>query len=159
MVALLSNGQEMIPEELLYAKLAEIRKALEPAWSGATGFVEPWPLAPRSAGQCAVSAAIVKSMLGGTFLSAPKGPISHWFNRVDGYDVDITGDQFGVPAIQITDTPYGLYECTRERLEGLNEETLKRAILLARQAGLRAVEEDLRTWTPAPPRYIKPPPF
>ena len=73
--------------------------------------------------------------------------MSHWFNRIrvddQLLDLDITGDQFSYPAIQIKPAEE-LYPCTRERSpDELNDETLYRAALLARRAGLSEVAEAL----------------
>jgi len=82
---------------------------------------------------------IARELLGGEMVSAKVQGLSHWFNRFRVkealFDADITGDQFGRPVLQIA--PEGeLYADTRvRRPEHLNEETLKRARLLAERAG------------------------
>jgi len=73
--------------------------------------------------------------------------MSHWFNRIrvddQLLDLDITGDQFGYLAIQ-TKPAEELYPYTRERSPNeLNDETLCRAALLARRAGLSEIAEAL----------------
>jgi hypothetical protein len=77
---------------------------------------------------------------------------SHWLNRLQlggrEVDVDLTGDQFGLPPIQIKAVGQ-LYPDTRVRgREELNEETLERARTLARRtrlgAAARALEAELR---------------
>lgn len=75
------------------------------------------------------------------FVSSRAPGVSHWFVRLEtdtaAYDIDITGDQFdGRPAVQIA--PAGtLYEDTGERaMEEVNEETRRRAWLLADRSGL-----------------------
>jgi len=91
-----------------------------------------------STGQCAATSVIARELLGGEMVSAKVEGLSHWFNRFrvgeSGFDADITGDQFGRPELQIA--PEGqLYPGTRVRSpEHLNEETLKRARLLAERA-------------------------
>jgi len=93
-----------------------------------------------SSGQCAAAAAIVFERIGGVFVSAIVENESHWFNRIQirgsAFDIDLTGDQFGRPAIQIG--PEGsLYDGTRiRRPEELKEETIRRANALAREAGI-----------------------
>jgi hypothetical protein len=72
-------------------------------------------------------------------VSAKVQGLSHWFNRFRVkdtlVDADITGDQFGLPVLQ--SAPQGqLYADTRVRpREHLNEETLRRARILAERAG------------------------
>lgn len=65
---------------------------------------------------------------------------SHWFNRTRlcgfEWDVDLTGDQFGHPAIQLAGRGL-LYAAGRERpWSDLSAETLSRASVLAIRAGL-----------------------
>lgn len=90
-----------------------------------------------SAGHCAAVALILCEMFGGQLMSTKVNGQSHWFNRLSdfGIDVDITGDQFGSPKIQIS--PIGwLYRDARERqFEEANPETLYRAGKLAKRAG------------------------
>jgi len=86
-------------------------------------------------------------MFGGSLVSTSIKGMSHWFNgiRVDDQplDVDITGDQFGYPAIQFKPREE-LYPYTRERpLDELNDEALRRATLLARRAGFMDAAEAL----------------
>jgi hypothetical protein len=69
-------------------------------------------------------------------MSTKLGGVSHWFNRVGGYDVDLTGDQFGFPTVQLAPAER-LYSGARPRAFGeLNAETLLRAQRLAERAGL-----------------------
>jgi hypothetical protein len=72
---------------------------------------------------------------------------SHWMNRLDHagdkIDVDLTGDQFGLDPVQIG-PPDTLYPGLRLRTESeLTVETLERARLLARRAGLADVDAAL----------------
>jgi hypothetical protein len=122
------------------AKVTQLRARLEPFFqsdTAALGTASPVP----SAGHCAAVSAIVQAELGGDFVSAIVEGQSHWFNRLGVgrrlCDVDLTGDQFGGnQAIRIA--PAGeLYDGSRLRsTEQLNDETLRRALLLAKRAGL-----------------------
>lgn len=129
----------------LLASAAELRARLEPHFSeetAASGYSRTSP----SAGHCAAVAAIVASgaqpgLEEATCVSATVEGGSHWFNRLtragESFDVDLTGDQFGRPAIQVARAGT-LYSGTRERrTDELNEETRSRAALLAERAGLR----------------------
>lgn len=114
--------------------LRDIRALLESGFSPETAFGATRGIA-LSAGQCAAAAKVVRDLIGGEYVSARVAGQSHWFNRivVNGLviDVDLTGDQFGRPSVQIA--PAGaLYEDTRDRQpQEMNEETIARADRLA----------------------------
>jgi hypothetical protein len=123
--------------ESLVRQLRSLRKRLEAEYrpdTAAPGFHGSTP----STGQCAATSVIARELFGGDMVSAKVEGLSHWFNRFRveeaSFDADITGDQFGRPILQIA--PEGdLYADTRVRLpEHLNEETLRRARLLAQRA-------------------------
>ena len=100
-----------------------------------------------SAGQCAAVAVIVFNKFGGLFVSASIDGSSHWFNRVRVgatlVDVDLTGDQFGRPSVQIG-VAGSLYMGERLRdFNDLKRETLARANKLAMKAGLAECPQSL----------------
>ena len=84
--------------------LGKIRRALDSAFAPDTAILGGTPGVP-SAGHCAAVAVIVQRIFGGDFVSAVVEGQSHWFNRVPlggkTVDVDLTGDQFGRPTIQV----------------------------------------------------------
>lgn len=129
------------------AKLAQLRARIQPFFrADTTAPGTTWNV--PSAGHCAAVAAIVQAELGGEFVSATVEGQNHWFNRLDVgrhlCDVDLTGDQFSDhEPIQVA--PAGqLYRRTHMRLaDQLNDETLRRAILLAKRAGLTATVSKL----------------
>ena len=130
----------------LRAELLELRARLDKSFSPDTALSGLQSEVP-SAGHCAAAAAIVWKMLGGSLVSTSLKGISHWFNRIrvddQLLDLDITGDQFGYPTIQFKPAEE-LYPYTRERSpDELNDETLHRAALLARRAGLSEVAKAL----------------
>jgi len=140
------SREKKINVDRLRTDLLNLRARLEKgflpdtAWNGLQSDVP-------STGHCAAAAAIVWETLGGSLVSAIVNDISHWFNRVQVdnqfLDLDLTGDQFGYPAVQIRPAEE-LYPHTRERSPSeLNDETLRRAILLARRASLLEVAEAL----------------
>lgn len=93
-----------------------------------------------SSGHCAAVAFIVFNKFGGSLVSAMVEGNSHWFNRIrvgtKSIDLDITGDQFGRPSIQIGPED-SLYKGARVRgTDDLRKETLTRAALLARKAAI-----------------------
>jgi hypothetical protein len=84
-------------------------------------------------GHCAAVAIVVQQLFGGEFRSVMIGNYSHWFNRIEGTDVDLTGDQFGRPAVQIGPNLYP--ESNYRDPSHLNENTISRAELLAKRLG------------------------
>jgi len=127
-------------------KLEKLRGQLARAFrpdTAAPGTTSPVP----SAGHCAAVAAVVNAELGGQFVSTIVDGQSHWFNRLEArrasFDVDLTGDQFGLAELRIA-REGELFPSTRLRsTEQLNRETLERARLLAERAGLPTAEQKL----------------
>ncbi|GIV04170.1 MAG: hypothetical protein KatS3mg015_3000 [Fimbriimonadales bacterium] len=134
--------------ESALAELERLRATLEPAFSRETASPQTSSAGkPPSAGHCAAVAAIVWQRLGGELVSARVQGESHWFNRVKigerVIDVDLTGDQFGLPPVMAAE-PGRLHPGTRPRTPSeLQDETIQRAILLARKAGLDDTVEHL----------------
>lgn len=130
--------------EGLRCEAAALRGQLEAAFSPETALEGEAGAVP-SAGHCAAVAVIVRNRLGGSLVSAIVEGSSHWFNRIRvgaiSVDVDITGDQFGRPAVQ-TGVEGSLYQGSRvRRSDEVREETLTRAALLARRAGLSEFDD------------------
>lgn len=136
------------PDEL-QVKLSTLRTRLEKFFSddtAARGFRRTIP----SEGHCAAVALIAHELMGGDLVSATVFGESHWFNRLKGdqdlVDIDITGDQFGLPTVQIAHEGR-LYPGTRIRSRGeLHQETIERALILAERAGLDRVSSVLRDY-------------
>jgi len=78
----------------------ELEKILKKSWSKETSyFPDGWSETNPVWGQCAVSALIVNNHFGGEIVWAeavlPDGrKISHYFNLIDGREVDLTRSQF-----------------------------------------------------------------
>jgi hypothetical protein len=134
--------------EELRRVVSRLRKRLSPAFSSETaseGATGPTP----SAGHCAIVALIVHQELGGDLVSTTYAGTSHWFNRLRTHsgvvvDVDLTGDQFGFHPVRI-DAAGMLFRGTRLRPIGsILNETVLRAIRLARRAGLARHVNGLR---------------
>lgn len=133
----------------LQTTLAELREKLEHGFSpetAAAGFRGTG----SATGQCAATTVIAREVLGGEFASASIDRQSHWFNRlhIDGsrLDVDLTGDQFGYPAVQVA-AAGRLYSGSRLRHpEEVTAETLRRAVKLSRQAGMPEIASRLEGW-------------
>ncbi len=130
-----TSHQEREPKDalsFLTEQLEDLRKVLDQVFSPDTALRHS---RTPSAGQCAAVAALVRHRFGGDFVSATVNGQSHWFNRLlcnrSSVDVDLTGDQFGRPSVQIG-SPNSLYPCTKLRLpQEMNEETTYRAKVLA----------------------------
>ena len=136
--------------EKLRGKLRTIRSRLEGAFSHETAMPGSQCEQPSASGHCAATAIVVQEEMGGELVSTVHAKQSHWFNRfTDEYgqevDADITGDQFGGPRVQVgrADSLYPL-PAKRRTITDVEQETLKRAELLARRAGLYEVAEALR---------------
>jgi hypothetical protein len=129
----------VVSVEILIQTLASLKKRLEGAFqpdTAARGFHG----ATASTGHCATVAVIIHEILGGEMVSAFVEGHSHWLNRLKSggrcLDVDLTGDQFGRPSLQIADAGT-LYPDARVRSRTeLTEDTLIRAHLVATRAGL-----------------------
>jgi len=119
--------------------MCSLREALQGAFGRDTSFPNA-RYTSSSAGHCAAVAAIVYRRLGGNLVSAEIDNESHWFNRISvqgkRFDIDLTGDQFGRPPIQIAKFGH-LYPSTRvRRVRELQDETLRRSELLEQRARL-----------------------
>lgn len=134
-----------------HKSLANLRRQLDGAFTEDTaypGTVASGQLSTASAGHCAVVAAIVQQQFGGDMFSTYVDGEEHWFNRISvggmQVDVDLTGDQFGKPSVQIG-TAGSLYPGATKRLfADLQHEALLRAKRLAERTGLRRVARRLQ---------------
>lgn len=110
-------------------RLKELREDMDRAFAADTAVPGGWNAEIPSSGHCAIVAIVVQGIHGGEFVSATVNGVSHWFNRFDGFDVDLTGDQFGRPHMQAASAGE-LYAGTRVREpRELNEETKRRAAI------------------------------
>ena len=132
------------PQNETVERLSVLREALSRSFQLDTAAIGTESTVP-SAGHCAAVAVIVHSEFGGTFVSTTVDGQSHWFNRLriagQEFDVDLTGDQFGLPAIRVGQN---LFEVIRHRsADQLNCETLTRALTLARRSGRSVAAADI----------------
>jgi len=99
-------NRKISKQELLQLrnKIQEIREAMNPVFSCETVWGDCRDEAP-SAGHCFMASVAVQDMLGGEILfgqvSTPDGDISHYWNKIGEFEIDVTGDQFKEPDIQI----------------------------------------------------------
>ena len=85
--------------------LARLRRELQQHWRADTSFwPDAWTPDRPSFGQCAVTALLVHDRFGGELLRTMNQGVLHYWNRLDGVDVDLTRDQFEVwaPEHQVT---------------------------------------------------------
>ena len=81
------------------ARLQPLREALEDVFACDTAYGDCKPDHP-SAGHCFLASMMVQDLLGGEIIAGQVNFIPHYWVRVNGIDVDITGDQFDKPKIQ-----------------------------------------------------------
>lgn len=75
--------------------LYDVRDVLKKCWKE----VEPYPVSGGrncpSRGQCFVTAILVKEIFGGEILTATVNGEKHFWNIIDGIEIDFTSDQYG----------------------------------------------------------------
>ncbi len=78
--------------------LKKLENALRKSWSKKTCYEkvqENWKKEIPETGQCAVTALIINDYLGGEIVRSDTNTgVSHFWNIVDGVDVDLTKNQF-----------------------------------------------------------------
>lgn len=117
-------------------QMEEVRECFDDIFSADTAY-DSKNYKGGSHGHCAVVAAILKKKFGGDMYSTTINGQSHWFNQIIvdeiAYDVDITGDQFGLPAVQVGE-PYTLYQDNRLRHEEqFDMDTVWRVMMLRKK--------------------------
>lgn len=112
-----------------------IQEHLRSAWTAQTTANEVFVPENPSAGQCAVSALLLQELLGGDLLWAevqtPQGEgISHYWNRIDGVEYDLTREQFPEGSVIPGGAPKkGDFSSTRERVLSFEKTRTRYAIL------------------------------
>jgi hypothetical protein len=88
----------------LQAEILQIREAMDPVFSCSTVWGDCKEDAP-SAGHCFMASVALQDMLGGKILFGSvkfdDGDVSHYWNKIGRLEVDVTGDQFREPDVQI----------------------------------------------------------
>lgn len=111
-------------EGTLRKELNTIRKAMDKIFSCNTAF-GTCNNNSMASGHCMLSALIIQDMYGGKIISGAVDGIPHYWNRLCHLDVDLTGDQFRKPKIQIKkDHLYGSdsFAFNRDPFESLNQD-------------------------------------
>ena len=79
-------------------KFLKLRKAIKRSWGIDTAYkddISKWSTDNPSAGQCAVTALIIYYYLGGQIYSGiSQDGVVHYWNRIHGLKIDLTGSQF-----------------------------------------------------------------
>ncbi len=86
-----------------------MRERIAPHFNERYAYQGPSPTT-KSGGHCAIVAVIVNRISGGTLVSTMINGQSHWWNRFTfkdenetiTIDVDLTGDQFGFPEVNVS---------------------------------------------------------
>ncbi len=128
-------------------KLAALRTELRRRWCAETSFwPEEWTPDRPSLGQCAVTAMIVQDHVGGDILRTVNEGVLHYWNRVEGVDVDLTRDQFDAwdPHEEIDVVDRGLLQASgptiaaryRRLAAGRRQLTVRRTV----KAGVRGTD-------------------
>jgi hypothetical protein len=111
-------------ESGLRSELNVLRKAMDKVFSCDTAF-GTCNNNSMSSGHCMLSALIVQDLYGGKIMTGSVDGIPHYWNKLCHMEVDLTGDQFKKPKIQIRkDSLYGksTYEFKRNPFESLNQD-------------------------------------
>lgn len=113
------------------AQVSQAESLLRSAWCRETSAdPDGWTPENPAWGQCAVTALVVQDLFGGVLLRSRVSGVSHYWNRIDGFELDLTLRQFGGAiydaAPSIRDREYVLsfpetaarYELLRGRMVG-----------------------------------------
>lgn len=126
--------------------LQEIREAAEPVFSCSTVWGDCRPEAP-SAGHCFMLSMAVQDMLGGDIVfgevDTEDGAVSHYWNRLGGWEFDLTGDQFQEPSVQVKKGKIrpAIAVFDRKRYERLDQEFNKKPMQIYERFCKRLIKE------------------
>ena len=107
----------------LEKQLSALRKAMKKEFSCDTAY-GTCNKNSMASGHCMLSALIVQDLFGGDILGGVVDGIPHYWNKICQYEVDLTGDQFNLPAIQIKRGKLysDSYEFNRDPFESMNQD-------------------------------------
>lgn len=88
----------------LAKQLQPLRDAMDEVFRCDTAYGTCHPAAP-SAGHCMLASMVVQDLFGGEIVGGEVKKIPHYWNRIGGQDVDITGDQFGFAEVRVKKGP------------------------------------------------------
>lgn len=81
----------------LYSRVIDLLADLRCSWGYDTSIDRNWSVENLGLGQCAITALLVQSELGGSIVKDSKH--SHYWNIVQGIPIDLTRDQFGYETV------------------------------------------------------------
>jgi len=74
--------------------MLKLIEAIHRSWCAATSSDVNWTPSNPALGQCAVTALVLQDYYGGDLVRVPVHKSSHYWNRLDGCDIDLTEGQF-----------------------------------------------------------------
>jgi hypothetical protein len=141
-----ANRNGKLSKVELEVALQGIREAAEPVFSCSTVWGDCRPEAP-SAGHCFMLSMAVQDMLGGDIVfgevETEDGAVSHYWNRLAGWEFDLTGDQFQEPQVQIVKGKLrpAIAVFDRDRYERLDQDFNKRPMQIYDRFCKRLIKE------------------
>ena len=110
-------------ESALRKELNKVRKAMDEVFSCDTAF-GTCNNNSMSSGHCMLASLIVQDMYGGKIMTGSIGGVPHYWNKMCHMEVDLTGDQFKKPKVQIKKGSLysDSYEFKRDPFESLNQD-------------------------------------
>ena len=130
------RGFKITPKKVFFSEKTEITSIitlyeilLKRGWTGESCLGEIWNTENPCVEQSPATAVLVQRIFGGDILRYSWSSKQHYFNRIDGIDIDLTSQER-------IDNPYNKYsECNREGLPPKNEtRILEKASTLLREA-------------------------
>jgi len=106
-------------------ELDDVKQAIRNGWSAETiAGPQQWTEQNRALGQCEVSSFVAWEYLGGDLVHGEvfindEMTENHWWNRIDGLDIDLTEEQFsGVEDIRIVQViPHDVVEARQSDIK------------------------------------------
>ena len=142
---------------------ARVRAALSNAWS--LDSAVQWTAENPASGQCNVTVAVISDLFGGEILRTRLPDAWHYYNRIDGVRMDLTGSQFSAPGAsqeapedyedEVTDRAAALANIPNREYDALRTAPLHE---LARDAGIDRAEFDPSNSPTTGRSVIRPPP-
>ena len=107
----------------LRKELNKVRKAMDKVFSCDTAF-GTCNKNSMSSGHCMLASLIIQDMYGGKIMSGQIGGIPHYWNKLCHMEIDVTGDQFKKPKVQIKkgELYSDSFEFNRDPFESLNQD-------------------------------------
>ena len=111
-----ANEHKCLTRSVLKKELEDLRAAMDIVFACDTAFGD-CNNNSMSSGHCMLASLIVQDMYGGQIKGGTINGVPHYWNSLCHYEIDLTGDQFKKPAIQIkkgnlysSSNPYKFFE-------------------------------------------------